>query len=188
MNMLDFIIACVMVFLIVRGIFRGIIKEVVSLVGVVVAIWVANKYQPALTIHLREIMPPFPLLPLFSFAILFVAVMLGANVLGRILRGLLQKGALGWLDRLLGAGFATVKGLIITYLAIVLLTFFLPSRTPLVATSRLAPLIISSYQHMVKVISPEFCKKWKEGLLRQKEKAQKGGDLRSPRKKQQNGR
>ncbi|MBW2205067.1 MAG: CvpA family protein, partial [Deltaproteobacteria bacterium] len=39
MNLLDLIIIACMVFLIVRGIFRGFIREVGSLAGVILGIW-----------------------------------------------------------------------------------------------------------------------------------------------------
>ena len=162
MNSLDIIIICVMVFLIVRGIFRGILKEIMSLAGIIGGIWLANKFQPMLSIQLRKFVPGIPLVSLVSFIIILVAVMIAAAILGAILRSLSQKGPMGVMDRLFGAGLATAKGLIITYLGIVLLTFFLPAKTPLIAKSRLAPVIVSSYQSMVSVISPDFYKRWKK--------------------------
>ncbi|RLB86855.1 MAG: hypothetical protein DRH15_00490 [Deltaproteobacteria bacterium] len=188
MNSLDIIIICVMIFFIVRGIFRGILKEIMSLVGVIGGIWLANRFQPALTIQLRHFMPGIPLLPLVSFIIILVGVMIAASILGAILKSLSQKGPMGIIDRLFGAGLATAKALIITYLSIVLLTFFLPAKTPLIAKSRLAPVIVSSYQSMVSLISPDFYKKWKEKLTR---RDQAPGQVRKPMppaSKQKNGR
>ena len=58
-----------------------------------------------------------------------------------------------------------MKGVIITYLVIVILTFFIPAKTPLIAQSKLAPWIIKSYQSMISLISPEHYKNWKKKLL-----------------------
>ena len=162
MNSLDIIIICVMVFLIVRGIFRGILKEIMSLAGIIGGIWLANKFQPSLTAQLHHMMPGVPMLSLVSFLSILILVIISAAILGALLKSLSQKGPMGIIDRLFGAGLATAKGLIITYLAIVLLTFFLPARTPLIAESKLAPAIVSSYQRMVSIISPGFYDKWKE--------------------------
>lgn len=162
MNCLDIIIISVMLFFIIRGICRGILKEVVSLAGIVGGIWFANSFQPILTAKLRHSMPGIPFLSLLSFIALLVGVIVVANIIGSILKSLVQKGSMGMVDRLLGAGLATAKGLIVTYLGIVLLTFFLPAKTPLIAKSTLAPIIVSSYQNMISLVSPNFYKKWKE--------------------------
>ncbi|MEJ2724675.1 MAG: CvpA family protein, partial [Deltaproteobacteria bacterium] len=75
------------------------------------------------------------------------------------------KSFLGWLDRTLGVGLAVTKGIILTYLAIVLLTFFVPAKTPLIARSKLAPWIVVSYQSMVRLISPEHYDRLKVKIL-----------------------
>jgi hypothetical protein len=59
---------------------------------------------------------------------------------------------------------AILKGVIIIHLFMILLTFFLPSRAPLIAKSKLAPLIIVSYQSMIRLISPDLYQKLKERI------------------------
>ena len=65
----------------------------------------------------------------------------------------------------LGVGLAVLKGIIVSYFGIVLITFLVPSKSPLIAESKLAPFIVSSYQTMVSVISPGSYEKWKNKLL-----------------------
>ena len=74
----------------------------------------------------------------------------------------------GWADRGLGVALAILKGIILTYLGIVLLTVFMPSKAPLMAKSKLAPLIISSYQSMFSLTSPGSYEKWKQKILGEK--------------------
>jgi len=85
----------------------------------------------------------------------------------------LKKAFLGWADRVLGAGLALIKGIIIIYLGVILLTFFLPSKTPLIAGSRLAPWIVSSYQCMEDLLSPGTYEKWKKRLVGKKKGVEK---------------
>ena len=165
MNLLDLIIVATMIFLIVRGIFRGFFREIGSLAGVILGIWLANVYQPQMTEYLKTYLPSAKFLPIISFAVIFAIVLVLCNVAGWALKMLLKKVLLGWADRTLGAGFAVLKGIIITYLVIVLLTFFVPSKAPLIARSILAPLIVSSYQSMVSIISPGSYQKWKRKFL-----------------------
>jgi membrane protein required for colicin V production len=165
MNLLDVAIIVIMGFLIVRGIFRGFFKEIASLAGVVLGIWLGALFQPQLTAYLKSHFASIPGLALISFGGVFVAVVVLCNLIGLALKALAKKAFLGWADRLLGLGLAFVKGVIVIYLAIVLLTFFVPGHAPVLSRSRLAPLIISSYQSMVGLISPDAYEKWKRRFL-----------------------
>jgi len=66
-----------------------------------------------------------------------------------------------------------LKGIILTYLVIVLLTFFLPTKTPLIAKSRLAPVIVSSYQSLAGFVSARRSHRWKKKWLGQSGRTEK---------------
>jgi membrane protein required for colicin V production len=170
MNLLDIIIIVAMIILIVRGIFRGFFKEVGSLAGVILGIWFANDYQPQMTEYLKAYLTSVKYLPLISFGIIFIIVFILCNISGWGMKMILKRLFFNWADRTLGAGLAFVKCVFITYFVIIMLTFFIPSKTPLIAQSRLAPLIIVSYQSMASLISPDYYQKWKSKLLGQKKK------------------
>ncbi len=168
MNPLDLAIIAVMVFFIVRGIFRGFFREIGSLAGVILGIWLAVHYQPQMTSYLKTYVPTLKYLPLISFGLIFVIVLVLCNLAGLALRMMMKRLLFGWADRGLGVILAILKGIILTYLAIVLLTVFMPSKAPLMAKSKLAPLIISSYQSMVSLTSAGSYEKWKQKLLGEK--------------------
>jgi membrane protein required for colicin V production len=168
MNLLDIIIICTLVFLIIKGLLRGFIREIASLAGVILGIVLANVYQPLVTEKLRLVLHSTPFLPLIGFALVFAVVLVGCNLLGWLLKLGFKKAFLGWLDRFLGLCFALIKGVIITYLGIVILMFFLPSSTPLIAHSRLAPWINVSYQTMVGLIAPDHYQRLKKKFLEKK--------------------
>ena len=170
MNLLDYIIIITMIYLIVKGILRGFIREIASLMGIILGIWLANLFQPQMTDLLKSYLPFARYLPLISFAIIFAAVLISCNILGWALKLLFKKILLGWVDRSLGALLAVAKGVIITYLIIVMLTFFLPAKTPLIAGSELAPWIIKSYQSMISLISPDHYQNWKRKIMGEKKK------------------
>ena len=165
MNLLDVMIICTMVFFIVKGLLRGFIREIASLAGVILGILLASRFQPQVTASLKDHLPSIPFLPLVGFAVIFFSVLIGCNLSGWILKLLFKKALLGWADKTLGVGLAVLKGVIITYLVIILLTFFLPARTPLISNSTLAPLIVASYQSMVRLISPDHYRNWKKRLM-----------------------
>ncbi|MBN1103777.1 MAG: CvpA family protein [Deltaproteobacteria bacterium] len=169
MNLLDILIICTMIFLIVKGLLRGFIREIASLAGVILGILLGSHFQPQMTELLKQVLNPNPFLSLISFGVVFVMVLVACNLLGWLLNLAFKKALLGWVDRLLGLAFALLKGVLITYLAIVILTFFLPSGTPLIARSRMAPWIIVSYQSIVGLISPDHYQRWKKKFMEKKE-------------------
>jgi membrane protein required for colicin V production len=175
MNLLDLIIIATMIFLITRGIMRGFFREIGSIAGVILGILLANAYQPQMTGYLKAYLPSvkFFIIQLISFGLILTVVLILCNLAGWGLKTLFKKAFIGWSDRALGAGLAILKGIIITYLAIVLLTFFVPSKTPLIAKSKLAPLIISSYKSMVSTISPGSYQRWMKKFLGKKEEVSK---------------
>ena len=168
MNLLDIIIIATMIFLIVKGILRGFFREIASLAGVILGIWLANHFQPQMTDYLKSYLPSIKYLPLISFAVIFFTTLILCNLSGWVLKLLFKKVLLGWLDRTLGASLAVIKGVIITYLVIILLTFFVPASTPLIAKSKMAPLIIISSQAMIRLISPDHFQKWKKKFMEKK--------------------
>jgi membrane protein required for colicin V production len=165
MNLLDIIIIVTMIFLLVKGIFRGFIREIASLAGIILGIWLANHFQPEMTDFLRTYLPTSQYLPLISFAIIFAFLLVLCNLIGWGLNIFFKKTFFGWVDKTLGGWLAITKGVILTYLIIVLLTFYLPTKTPLIAESKLAPLIIRSYQSMIRLISPDHYENWKKRIL-----------------------
>lgn len=160
MNILDVVIVVVMAFLVVRGVMRGFFGEVASLAGILLGIWFAVHYMARVTELLKPRLPDVGFLPVLSFALIFIGILVLCNLAGWWMRVLFKKTALGWLDRMLGAGLAVVKGVVVAYLAIVILTVYLPPATPLIARSKLAPVVTASFQAMKQAVSPHLFQEW----------------------------
>lgn len=173
MNPLDVIIVAAMVFFIVRAVFRGFFREVGSLAGIVLGIWLGAVYHPQVTAYLKQYVPAGKMLPLISFALVFALVVVLCNLAGWGLKTVMKKLLFGWADRGLGVGLAILKGILLAYLIIVLLTFYVPSQAPLIAESKLAPLIIRSYDSIIGFKSPAAYQDWKRKFLGGKNDAPK---------------
>jgi len=165
MNVLDISILAFMIFLVIRGVMRGFFREVASLAGVVCGIWLGIVYQPKVEAYLEPYFSTISFLPLLAFGIVFTAVLCLCNLAGWLLKLLVNKLFFGWADRSFGAGLAVLKGVIITYLAIVLMTFAVPSQTPLISQSKLVPVIVASYQAVAGMISPDAYQEWRSRLF-----------------------
>ena len=173
MNILDFIILGLITFFVIKGIFRGFFREISSLAGIIFGIWIGNHYHPQMANLLKAYIPLEKFLPLISIIILFISVVILFNLFGILLHHLFKRLFIGWFDRGLGIGFALIKGIIISYLLIVLLTFFMPSKSPLIAKSTAARTVIVTYQSMSRLISPDLYKTWKKRIYKESKKVGK---------------
>jgi len=170
MNILDYIILGLIAFFVLKGIFRGFFREIASLAGIIFGIWIGNHYYPQLANILKTYIPFEKFLSLISFFLLFVVVVILFNLFGIFLHHFFKKLLVAWLDRGLGFGLALIKGIIISYLLIVLLIFFIPSKSPLVTKSTTARMVIVTYQSMSRLISPDLYKTWKKKFFKESKK------------------
>lgn len=173
MNVLDFVILGVITFLVIKGIFRGFFREISSLAGIIFGFLVGNHYHPQMAALLKPYIPLEKSLSLIGFIILFFLVLIFFNLLGILMHHLFKRLFIGWFDKSLGLGIALLKGIIICYLLIVLLTFFMPSSSPLIARSKAARLVIVSYQSMASLMSPDLYKTWKQRISKKSDKVGK---------------
>jgi len=173
MNILDYIILGLIAFFVLKGIFRGFFREIASLAGIIFGIWIGNHYYPQLANILKTYIPFEKFLSLISFFLLFVVVVILFNLFGILLHHFFKKLLVAWLDRGLGFGLALIKGIIISYLLIVLLIFFIPSKSPLIARSTTARMVIVTYQSMSRLISPNLYKTWKKRIYKESKKVGK---------------
>jgi membrane protein required for colicin V production len=167
MNILDYIILVPLLYLTIKGIMRGLIKEIASLAGIILGIWLGMVYQPDVTEIIRHYLPDTKFIPIISIALIFVLMVIICNLAGWGIRLVFKKVLLGWFDRLMGGLFAVIKTVFLAYVVIVLITFYMPQNAPLISESVLAPWIIKSYQTIINVVSPDHYNKWKKKIIGQ---------------------
>jgi membrane protein required for colicin V production len=166
MNPLDVLVIIVLGFCLVRGIFRGLVKEVSSIVGVLAGFYAAYTYYHFPGELLSKWISNPGYRNILGFLLIFLTVLVIVGVMGILIKYVLKIAFLGWLDRVFGAGFAMIKGILIVAVIILLLTTFLPTGAPLVAESLLSPYVMRVSQVMIKIVpeemKTEFLAKFKE--------------------------
>lgn len=120
--------------------FKGLVREVLSLVGLAaasyLAVWGAGYVAPALP---KVTSAPW-LGHALSFALIFLAVMALAMLCSRALRLMLTAVGLSPLDRLLGGVFGVARVLLLVTVFLMLASKYFPTLQPeLTAGSTLAP-------------------------------------------------
>lgn len=156
MNALDIVIVVILAYCLIRGIFRGLVKELSAIVGVLAGFYAAYTYYPlAASLASRWISDP-AIRSVLSFFVLFAAVFVLVSLLGVLIQRLLRMVFLGWVDRICGGGFGAVKGLLISAVVVVALTAFLQKGTPLVRDSLLSPYVTVVSERLAKIVSQEM--------------------------------
>lgn len=148
----------------IRGVFRGLIKEISSIVGVLAGYYAAYTYYNYPAKLLSKWMSDTGYINLLSFFIIFCLVFLTISILGVIIKYLLSISHLGWVDRICGAVFGLAKGILIAAILLVALTAFLPKGTPVIKKSFLAPHVSLISATMAKVVPKQMQQQFKVKL------------------------
>jgi len=151
-NLFDIIVVVILSYCVIRGIFRGLVKELFSLIGVLGGFYAAYTYYMVLAKPLSRWIANTGYLNILSFLIIFCFVFIIISILGIIIHYILNIAFLGWVDRVCGAGFGTVKGILIASVILITLTTFLPKGAPVIKDSLLSPHVTLVAEKMVKVV------------------------------------
>ncbi len=115
MNSLDIGILLIAAIFFIRGIFRGFVFELVSIVGLILGYIISITYLSLLAGYIFSFFPSFSesIVNLVSFFILFVGTNLLLRLVANIITKTLKIAMLGWLNRLLGGLLGMLKSIII---------------------------------------------------------------------------
>jgi membrane protein required for colicin V production len=119
-NNADWLVVALVAVSTVASLWRGFVREAISLAAWVVAFLVATMFGPALETLLAGGIENPQIRQLSAFLLLFVCTLLVCSLLGYLLSQLLKITGLGLVDRILGMAFGLVRGGVVV-LALLLL-------------------------------------------------------------------
>lgn len=156
MNILDILFLVVIVISVVLSMMKGLTREIFSLAGVVVGVFVAGKTFENGAILLQQWMPAEIAKPV-AFAIITILVNILINFGGIILQKIMKIAMLGWVDNLGGIFFGVIRGLLLVSVAIiVLLKFPIGASKELITSSNIIPAFKAFLQFICLLLPPEF--------------------------------
>ncbi len=158
MNVFDIIIIIILGYTLIRGLFRGIVKELSAIVGVLAGFYAAYHYHSEIAHLLTRWITDFPYMKLLSFFIIFCFIFFIVSILGLIIKYILNIAYLGWLDRLFGAAFGVTKGALIISVLFILITTFFSGKPALIKNSRLSPYVAAVSEIMINFSSEKMRK------------------------------
>lgn len=127
MNFLDILLIIIVAMFLVRGILRGLVKEIVSLASIGLAYFAASRYHDVLLPHLKVYISSETTIRALSYVLIFMGVIVVCWIIAKLIRQFLELALLGWLDRIFGAVFGAAEGVLIGLLVLLLLRSFFPN-------------------------------------------------------------
>ncbi|PLX81594.1 MAG: colicin V production protein [Desulfuromonas sp.] len=145
MNWIDIAILVVLAGFLLKGLLRGLLKEVCALLGLLLGGFLAFRYNGPLAETLMQTGDwPSSVCVVIAFLVLFLACILFFAVLGYLLSRFVKLLFLGGLNRVAGGFFGLAQAVLV--LALVLFALSLrpwpPAIKPVLAESQLAPPLV----------------------------------------------
>jgi membrane protein required for colicin V production len=116
----DYAILIIVALSAVISVWRGFVKEALSLVGLIAAFWVALTFQQPMATLLAPYIETPSLQLIVAFALLFVCTLIIAGLINHLAGQLVQKTGLSGTDRFLGVLFGIARGIVLVAILVLL--------------------------------------------------------------------
>jgi len=123
MNWLDYVVLAVFVLSIAWGVWRGLVREVMSLVGWVIAFLAANLFAAPLGDQLPASISRPEYRTLFAFIVIFFLAVIATTLASIWLAKVMHAAGLGSVDKVFGALFGLLRALIIVLVVAIIAGF-----------------------------------------------------------------
>ena len=168
MNWLDIIIGLILIVSVIAALRNGLSREFVNLLALVVGIVGGMWWYGPVAAQLEPYLGSERVAEFAAFALILVAALIAGTLAGRLLAKMLGWVGLRWFDRLLGAAFGAVRGLLLTTALILAMVAFGPVQGSerVVAESKLAPWVLFAAQAAVRLAPQSLYEDFSKGFER----------------------
>lgn len=165
---LDFVLGAILLASVIGATFNGFTKELLRIASLVIGLLVAMWGYGVLAGYLAQWISNAKIASAAAFALLFAGCLIAGALLARVLAGIWSLAGLGALDRLLGAAFGALRGLLLAAALLLALVAFQPlaDTAGLVADSRIAPVVLNLARTAAAVAPEALRDAYQDGLDR----------------------
>jgi len=154
----DWILLGVLVFSMLLGAWRGLVYEVLSVLGWVVSFFVAQWFAPDLAARLPVQSAADPVRYAAAFVLIFIASVFAAGLLAFLLKKLVAAVGLAPVDRVLGAAFGVLRGVVLLLAATVVIDMTALKSSDWWRESKGAPVLAATLKAIKPVLPEQFAK------------------------------
>ena len=151
----DWFLVLVVVVSTIAAFQKGIIRVLLSLIGLIAAIAIASWNYMAVAVSLHRSIANFLLCEVIAFIVIMLLVNLLFSLVARALSKTLKAIGLGFVDRLLGAVFGFARGVLLGIAAMMLAAAFYPDSSWL-ENSVLSPYFLTGVHAVSFVVPAQF--------------------------------
>lgn len=162
---LDWVFIGITTLSVLFSIIKGFARELISLGALVWGFILACWFYPAVAHPLLRWTRTPEVASVVAFLVILFATMLAGGVIAHFAGKLIAKAGLRWFDRLLGASFGLVRGILACAIVVLVLAVFPPGSQPL-NESRLAPYVMQGARVIVSVAPREMRSRFRAGFER----------------------
>lgn len=145
---IDYVIIAIFAVSALVGGFRGLIRELLSLLSWVVAVWLSIHYASELAIWLSPYLESPQIQFLVAVALIFVLSLLGLSLIAMLLVKLLTYAGISGTDRTLGALFGLLRGAAISLLLVFVVRLTPATHQPWFTGSVLVPYFDPVFEYL----------------------------------------
>lgn len=138
MNYLDITIVIIIAIFTIRGLFRGLITELMTLVALILGFFIAVYYLQPVVVLLVNLFPSLPEFAarIIGFIVLFFAVNLTVRLLSKLLNSFATLGFLQPANKIAGGAFGFLKTVLVLSIILIMIEFLPGANTFLNAIGR----------------------------------------------------
>jgi membrane protein required for colicin V production len=155
----DYVVLFVLVCSVLISTLRGLMREVLSLAGWVVAFVVANAYSGALAPLIRNVVPGATTRLIVAFIALFIGVRILVGLLAMTLDAVVKATGLTPADRALGALFGLARGLVMILAAVLVCGMTAVPQQPFWKDAVFSPVAESAATTALPFLPEEFARR-----------------------------
>ncbi len=156
LTILDYVVMAILVISLLIGVFRGFIREVLSLVSWGVAIWTGFHFSPMFAHYFASMITSPQLQQIAAGLVLFILVLLLMSFLAYLLNKVFSAGKISGPDRTLGALFGLARAAVIIAVAGLLIQTMGLSKEFWWLSSRSSPYITQAAVALGSLLPPGF--------------------------------
>ena len=159
MAWLDYAVIGVFAASVALGAWRGLVREVLSILGWVIAFLAANLLAGPLGPVMPEAIPSPELRVAAAYVAVFVGSLILVTLVGLLLSGIVKAVGLGGADRMLGALFGAARGLLIVLVATLLAGLTSAPRQPYWRDSASGTVLVQLAQTLKPLLPQTFAER-----------------------------
>lgn len=158
MNTLDIILVSILALFFVIGIWRGLIRQLFSMIAVIGGLIVGFIFYnvAAAQILKYNLTDDKSVAAVLGFILIAVLYYIIIQIIAWFLTKMIGTLKLGWANRLAGGALGILLGIVVSHLAVVGLTFFVSSQDQVFSDSKVLPHVKRGYEIIDENIPEEF--------------------------------